>query len=518
MEVIWSDRQNVIFDKARLMSENFHIEAKAGSGKTSTMVEIANRSGLGEKFLFVAFSKMIAETLKKKLPTNDCSTLHALGYSVIRKRIPQVRKWRPDAYKYRDILRAHLEPIKGKKKSVIPTEYQNLLLKAENEYEHGAGLWMITEVISKMMVTLTPPDADAITAMADTYNVNLPLEPDEMAEVALRTIALGREVLFNAGLLDFNEMIYLPVMEGWRTGNYHTIGVDEAQDLNAAQQALLGLVRAERLISVGDVRQSIFMFAGALSDSVSRLRVKFAQNGDEQMPELPLDICYRCDTDIVQHAQSIVPDIKAAPWKGRGLVTEIEKSELPGRLESGAFILCRLNAPLVSTCFQLIIKGIAAKIRGKDVAEGLIQTIYYIAKNKSFDLYNFHYHLDAYYDAESAKIIRRGGRREKSLLTMLADKVRCLAAFYDNIQPSQLYELTDGIKAIFTNDSNSKVTLMSCHKSKGLEAKQVFLIEPDKLPLAFPGQTPEEARQEMNLTYVARTRAEHEFVYVRNSE
>jgi superfamily I DNA/RNA helicase len=62
------------------------------------------------------------------------------------------------------------------------------------------------------------------------------------------------------------------------------------------------------------------------------------------------------------------------------------------------------------------------------------------------------------------------------------------------------------------------VTFSTAHKSKGLEADRVLILLPDKLPLTWKGQQPWEFEQEMNLKYVALTRAKKELVFVNLSQ
>jgi superfamily I DNA/RNA helicase len=517
-----SPYQIAIANQAADMVTSFHVEANAGSGKTTTLVNIGNSSQLREKFLFAAFSRLIAEELKKRLPDNDCSTLHSAGWKVFKKHRPMIRRWQsPDKNKVVDMLRAHLLPLKDKKKraGIIPTEYQQLLMQIDEENERGAGLWMVQEFISKLMVTKTKPLPDDIEAMADTYNINLLLPAEQMSEVALRILADCRLAAFNEGLVNFDEMIYWPTEEQWPVGNYHTVAIDEVQDLNAMQHDFLALINRERVITVGDRNQSIFGFAGAMSDSVDQLIHRF------DLKQLPLSICYRCGKDIVRHAQQIVPEIEYFDKNHEGVVREIEDNELIRDIQRDyethkdnknhkIFIICRLNAPLISKCFHLIMNGVAARIRGRDISEQLVQTIYQLSSRQGFSIDNFEYFLDWYYTNEVAKIYQRGGRRVKVLEIMLKDKVQCLRSFYQEIKPLSLDELIDGIKRIFVDDKFANVTLLSAHKSKGLEAQSVYVIEPHKLPLRYNGQTEEEARQERNLTYVVRTRAINVLTYV----
>jgi superfamily I DNA/RNA helicase len=47
-----------------------------------------------------------------------------------------------------------------------------------------------------------------------------------------------------------------------------------------------------------------------------------------------------------------------------------------------------------------------------------------------------------------------------------------------------------------------------------LEANRVIILLPDKLPLKFPHQQEWQEKQEMNLKYVAITRARKELIFI----
>ena len=64
-------------------NESLKIQACAGSGKTSTLLEIA-KANPNQNFLYLAFNKSIVEEAKKKFPQNVIvKTIHSLAYSRI---------------------------------------------------------------------------------------------------------------------------------------------------------------------------------------------------------------------------------------------------------------------------------------------------------------------------------------------------------------------------------------------------------------------------------------------------
>lgn len=77
-----------IIDKAKNLKPNeiLKIQAIAGSGKTSTLKEIANALP-NSKFLYLAFNKAIVEEVKSKMPKNvEIKTIHSLAYAYAKRK------------------------------------------------------------------------------------------------------------------------------------------------------------------------------------------------------------------------------------------------------------------------------------------------------------------------------------------------------------------------------------------------------------------------------------------------
>jgi superfamily I DNA/RNA helicase len=94
-------------------------------------------------------------------------------------------------------------------------------------------------------------------------------------------------------------------------------------------------------------------------------------------------------------------------------------------------------------------------------------------------------------------------------LQVLADKCDCIDALCQGMETVQ--QVLDRIQLIFTDvdsatDKTKFVLLSSVHRAKGLESYIVHIIEPGLMPHPM-ATTDEEIVQEMNLKYVAYTRA-----------
>ena len=87
MDYKLSKYQENILDKVHNTNNNLLVDAKAGSGKTSTLLLIANELKQQNKnCLFLAFNKSIVDELSQKIDPQNClvKTLHSLGLSFIR--------------------------------------------------------------------------------------------------------------------------------------------------------------------------------------------------------------------------------------------------------------------------------------------------------------------------------------------------------------------------------------------------------------------------------------------------
>ena len=93
------------------------------------------------------------------------------------------------------------------------------------------------------------------------------------------------------------------------------------------------------------------------------------------------------------------------------------------------------------------------------------------------------------------------------------DKVECILAIGED-KPN-LKDVIAHIDTLFTNENTQNAVVFStAHKSKGLQANRVVILLPTKLPMVWRDQLDWEYEQEMNLRYVALTRAKKELVFV----
>jgi len=275
--------------------------------------------------------------------------------------------------------------------------------------------------------------------------------------------------------------------------NFYAEGtlVHNCQDLNPAQIEIIKRVLKPDgcMIAVGDRFQSIYGFRGADSEAIPNI---IDAMGAEV---LPLSITYRCPLSHVRVAQTFVPEIEAAPHAEEGILKEINFEQMLDTIAPGDMALCRYNAPLVKPAFALLKEGVKVTIKGRDIGAGLVTLI---KKLKPINIEDLIDKLGVW----RSKEIKKARAKNKSIES-IEDKVDVIFAFVDNVK--DVPELIRFIFALFS-DKNAAIVFSSIHKAKGLEADNVFVIQPQLMPSKYAVKAWEN-QQELNCQYVAYTRA-----------
>src|SRR5690606_17170108 len=275
---------------------NAVVDAVAGSGKSTTIVHALNMIPEDQTVLFLAFNKAIVEELKIKVamqPNVEVMTLHSLGAKALMNTYNC--KIQGDKYK------AHLnEGIRlGQYKPLMDIDFEEVS-------EWKANINKLIDLVRVNLCNSTEQFED----LAMKHDLNL---IDNECHIAAQVVRWGYKQM---DFIDFTDMIYFPVMKNVRMPQYDWVFVDECQDLNAAQRELFlkCLKPGGRFVAVGDPRQDIYGFAGADVKSFNLLK------SIPNTTQLPLSVCYRCDSSIINLAKTLVPQIEAKDGAESGTV------------------------------------------------------------------------------------------------------------------------------------------------------------------------------------------------------
>lgn len=497
-----SPQQEAILSHVNQPSGNLIVEARAGTGKTSTLIEVCKDIGQGAAFL--AFNKAIATEIERKLAVENISnkqvkaaTFHSVGFQAWVRHAPQsARNVRAEKL---DIL---LDKISCPKmyhqfcKKLVSLAKQSCIgALPESPIDDDEAYLVLVEHFDLMDLM---PDSDEA------------LDEDEWRDTALAwSLKLLKQSIAEAPtLIDFDDMIYMPLYSGLRFWQYDWVLVDEAQDTNRARREISKRLLRDngRLIAVGDRHQAIYGFTGASHDALDLIQHDFSTD------LLPLTVTYRCAENIVRLAQQWVPDIEWRPGAPLGTLRELEyhrflEEPAPGPTDA---ILCRNTKPLVQLAFFYLRKHIPCHVEGREIGGALITLIKKFRVNTILEL---QIKLEEYLTQQRDRLLSQHKEAQAGQLTDKVETILVLADTFDTKDsPFQLIALIEKMFKDSDGLAKQTLTLSTVHKAKGREWDRVFILGRSTLMPSPYARQEWALEQERNLMYVACTRAKNELV------
>lgn len=476
----FSKEQNAIFEYFEMGNGNSVFRARAGTGKTTTLVH-GFKHAPESRILYAVFNKRNQLEAAEKIsdPRVTVKTLHSLGFDFCRK---QWGGLRADGFTEWNRAETVSPGLPNQVKAVVAS----LVSRVKNEFIHPTA-----EDIEQTRQLI------GAECFGDFASWN-----GQIAELASKVIELSRAGKPKDGKISFDDMIWLPVALNWVKPCFDLAAIDEAQDMNLPQLTLATQASANRLALVGDDRQAIYGFRGAMQNGIDTFKTKLNAS------ELGLTVTYRCPKRIVALAKNIVPDYSAHESAIDGEVTSTTSEKLTSQVSIGDAILSRNNAPLMRHALRLLREGKTARIEGKDLARDLSRII------KGLEAHDVPSFIDKLETWEQTQIARAKGRTAAQRIETVSDQKETLKAIAE--VATDVPDIERRLNSLFEDTENAKrpaVVLSTVHKAKGLEWKNVFLLSH-----TFKGgrkdSTPEELRQEENVYYVALTRAKEKLTMV----
>ena len=480
-----SPYQQNVFNFIKNGRGNAVVEAVAGSGKTTTIVKSLSMINRNSSVLFLAFNKTVVEELRSKVPRHvEVATYHSVGFRSLRYSL-RGRRINIDNNKTFKFIKDI--PFKDKNEfGLYCNSIKQLVSLAKS---HGYG------VLDDAM------NLDQIVEHHDLFS-RYPeeLNFDKLKEYVETILSKCKK---QTNIIDFDDMIFMPMVLNTSFKRYDYVFIDEAQDTSHVQRNLLTkmLKYRGRLIAVGDSKQAIYGFRGADSGSMDAIKREFSAKS------LPLSISYRCAKSIVARAQTVNSQILPFDGNPEGSVTNLNTYN-PSDFKPEDAILCRNTAPLVNMAFALIRKGVSPNVLGRDIGKGLISLC---QKWKTITK------IDALLDKLDSSYINAESKcnGDESKLVNFADQIACIKIFSNNVPSgdNSVSTLVSIIDNFFGDCQDNRITLCTVYKSKGLEWHKVYLLDPEKFNPAWVSM-PWQIVQEQNIEYVAITRAIDELVYI----
>jgi DNA helicase-2/ATP-dependent DNA helicase PcrA len=438
-------------------SSNLIINALAGSGKTTTLEMI--QDVLTPPVLCLAFNRRIADVMAKRFKsTTTVRTFNGLGHRI----------WSTAC---------------AGRVSLDPKKTPDLLRELIKELPRGEAseAWEVFwEVIGAVALAKSLgyipegkyPNGKRLLERVEFY-AHLPEDLGEIGPFLLEEVLLRSIKSAYAGLIDYNDQVYMPALFGGTYPKFPAVLIDEAQDLSPVNHQMLHHLSKSRLIAVGDPYQSIYRFRGAETNGMSKLASRFA------MTPADLSVSFRCPKAIVEAVRWRAPNMQ---WlKEGGRVAALRNPTL-NSFTDGSVIICRNNAPLFALALRLLAAGRSVSVAGSDVGPRVIG----IMRRLGDDNTKQEALLNAITHWESEKIAKGS--------TTAQDIAECMRVFARTGRT--LSQAIAYAEHLFKQSGS--ITLLTGHKAKGLEWPIVYHLDPFLL-------RPDE--QDLNLRYVILTRA-----------
>lgn len=586
---------------------NIIIDAKAGSGKTTTLLLITNELEKEGKddYYFTSFNRNIVDEIISKIPHHEkyISTVNALGHKFLSSYCcsrhkfdykltienTKYRKLCENYYniKYKDMISNYFSETKSFQDlqllhNDILIQFDTLCKQIRN---YNVDYYDKFEVDNILNTFCNFPE-DTLKLMPDYHNIIVNAIEDGI-EMFKHTTIFNEQGL-PVYIIDFTDQVFLPVKLNLsipRSINDHlsTVLVDESQDLSVMQQELIKKLNRfnNRFIFVGDEFQSIYAFNGADSKSMYKINTNF------KTCKYPLSVCYRCPAKVVALAQTIVPSIESNPEReDKGILATATYDQMKNILQPGDVIIGRKNKDLLHIFMDLAFRD---KIQVFFKNQDLVKTIVGEFKACCFsyiNLYKSGNNIDKfvnehmkdwmlksgivsvkskYYQQEVARFREEYIRLNKSAtlskqiqksnytldflklcmkeykdfgaynydeLSNLTTYYSIILDFIDIYKQTKTSPLVKDFVAYMSNYLYSssvpekekgkisskdieKITqsvpiIGSIHSMKGGEANRVFIYDYPAFPYSFSDMSEEDMQQELNLQYVAITRAKKE--------
>lgn len=494
-----SKYQSAIYDFVEHGVGNLVVEAAAGAGKTTTLLEILKLLPSDKKVLFCAFNKDIVKEIQKRVSreqTNvDIRTVHSLGLKMLQRNFGD-KEIEINEDKYKQFIVNNINEI---------SRIDIKLLKYRDKQRYIDNLCKLSD-FARYNLCETYND---ILKIVDRYSIDI--IADEI-EATVDVLEWGKTFIDE---VDYTDMIWLPnVLFLKPLGlQYDYILGDEVQDFSICQRELLLKCRKinTRTFFLGDKNQCLYSFASADPESFDVLK---------SLPNtisLPLSISYRCPKNIVKFAQNIVPSIEHN--ESNLNCGEIKYNVDLSEVGDGDMVLCRNNAPLMKIYNDFIRMGKKCQIKGKDIGLNLRRLVKSIKQDElNVDLEKDGLFVRLYNSLFETrdKIIKQTGLDKKTIMenskiTAKLDMIKALEVLSEGLKTSE--ELIEKINQMFSDKKINGISLSTIHKAKGLEANNVFIACPSLMPCKSATQD-WEILQEKNLMYVAYTRAKNKLCFI----
>lgn len=481
-----SEQQRAI-DKASLLRSSFKLIAFAGTGKTTTLIEISKvLQSNGKNGLYLAFNKKMATEANAKFSEHNihsvtCSTFHSFAY----RNLPD---WLKKKLNYPTLLPKNIIEI-------YKLESYEVHYRGKNRSLSGLTLGLIIlNTIRYFCMSNDKKVSNDHAYMALQEQTSVDRNEKLEDKITAISIHIWNDITSENGKYGITHDYYLkwwvlqkPILD------FDYVMVDESQDSDLLILEVLKRQKA-KIIYVGDPYQQIYSFRGAKN---------ILQNLD--LEALYLEQSFRFGPEIAEIANKLLLGLFGEKRKLKGLASKQSKvlnfqtsTFSPSKIDA---IICRTNAVAFEYFFDFHsmlngTKKIRLEVDGKRSKE-IFTGIYQLRSNQKTnckELQNFNSYKELVEHIEAFGEIEGSSTELKTYLELT--KKYSMSVINWALENSMSTQDSDPTKTLVISTS---------HKSKGLEWDNVLLakgfnykIIENKLQIAA---------DEKRLLYVSATRA-----------
>lgn len=483
------EQENIINAK----EESFKINAVAGSGKTTTLLEYAKRNS-HLKILYLAYNKSLQVSLQEKLQEYNLShmqvsTIHSLAYT------------RVQAYQYtlahdlkvqviEKVLNGYEQTFNQKSYYPIP-EYVALVKDLVNFYCNSSLVALDTKLLdtykkqselsAKVLELINKDQKKVLAHLKHILSSMKNKIIDATHDFYLKMFFLNKSVSSNLG--------------------YDLILVDESQDIS---DVMIGIVESQncRRVYVGDSFQQIYSFRFAIN-ALNKI----------DLPAYELSKSFRFSNDYAKTLQTNLNSLYEKQSKNLLKISGIDTQTTIGKdtldLNKQICVIARSTFGLIQQIVHFIHDNKKIYFEGGYSSYSFMnQTVYSIfyLKEKKNDKVT----MDEIKDFETIQELEQFAKDTKNQDYL--NIIKFINTYGDNI-----FEINKKIKdKLTTKKEEADIIFTTTHKSKGLEYEQVIMADDfiTKKEISNPKNNMSFLKiiEELNIYYVAATRVKSAIV------
>lgn len=496
----FSKEQNDIFDYAEHGILNIMVQAVAGAGKTTTLIECANRMDDNKSILLLAHNKSTRDTLKAKIGDKKhvhVYTLHGLAWRMFTEHFgfePDI-----DDDKYRTYVNKNINDLAGDEYKLLPGP-RKLAYKAN-----------VFDLINKARHNLKQSEKEISKLAKKKYNLTLVADECKFTAEVLKWGAS------TTNIVDFQDMLWFPSQFDYYSKRYASdiVMLDEAQDASLAQQDVIMrcLKRNTRMFCFGDRDQTINSWCGSDTEAFEHLKSKDVFRRDAK--EFPLTTNYRCGYKIIEYAKRYTTNNIHAKDDAEPGVVNVDAHI--SDIKNGDMVLCRNTAPLMEFYRRGISKGLKMYFRGEEFGKNLKRIVDCSNGNTISEIImSMKARLIATWDmlTEDSGLDKKETMVNPMVISLL-DSIKAMENLPKTVETRD--DMEKFVNDVFSEEGREGIQLSTIHKAKGLEADNVFIICPSLIPSKL-AEMDWEREEERHLQYVMCTRPKNSLNFVTEKE